>query len=564
MKHSLTLFLFFLFQFSSFAQVNVDVVLYSNPENTEHQIKNMLPQIIDAFKAENSCSNLNIVSSLEEATSPYVLEVWESGEFLRSYVFKQSRKKKETKAGQTAEVKYTAAGVANRSHIDLYMRLLENDTYGIIDLKKIQARVTRELSDSDVKSKYKPKFIDNVELTDAKLIEHEAKILEFREATQDQITEQLKNAIYSIIGDNLMGPDQVTGIHDSKDDKAKSVKIDPCPENNTIVSSNGASRIYHKEEILGHNAYFFQGGTYISPKAKNVYNITKKKEVYQLISDKKEMLMGVTSKYFDNHNISSSKAKDAVNMIFEFKYADDSEEKEYDRLKAIDKICLEFHHQAKLLNNNDIRLLAYEGKVSGVQRISVSFLKPSNFEIKTENKMFGLNLGPSSEMTKGGTKSLSTSVVTTYRDKVITNQYNIIINQSGIGISLTPESFYLDNSYEFLDHKAVSFVKIHEEEKGKIKSIIVHGNSPVDAGVKYYASTNANMDKKSKNVVELKVKDQLNKFLGLAEVKKNDKLLRELIDSGSTFYIEKVGSGIFSGDSYSNFLKVRILESFQL
>lgn len=105
------LFSFLAFHNFSYGQdVSIDLLLNTNKENFEFQLEKMVNEIID--EKTSGCISFNIINDRNEGTSPYIIELWESGEFVNQYIFKNTRKRKVTdKNGEEVEKKYTAAGI---------------------------------------------------------------------------------------------------------------------------------------------------------------------------------------------------------------------------------------------------------------------------------------------------------------------------------------------------------------------------------------------------------------------------------------------------------------------
>ncbi len=577
--HLLLIFVFFT-MFSVQAQdLTIDVVLYPNEENTTIGIDTYAKDKIEKLNAKNGCINYNLVANRTEGSSPFILEIWESKEFVTKQIFHETRTKKVKADKGTTEKSYNATGVRARGNLDVFCRFTERESTAIIDQFIIQGHIDRETEDKQARKelslgtsrKLPPKWV--VAYGD----ELDKEIITIK----NDIGNTVFSAIEVSIADNLLPPTILTGIAKKDGDKVKEVKYEKCLEQDFKQYGNFYYGVYSKSKVEGYDAYFKEGTVALKDKEGILGVSDGKKEMLPLLSKGDTLYVG--KEYaMQSFVLSKDKAEKTIDLTFNFFY---------DPLHTYtesDKRYIEFLYQSQFLNYRNIRVIAYDPLTMSINASTTRSIfeeKQEREELKAEDikstKSITVEVAKAipapkafkSKMFNGGKErdpnerylTLTTSV--TIDSKKYENSQQLEAYNMPVGLKFYNKQLDIEDvSNAVIDNK-VEILGTYETDKDKLKKVVVLSNVPLNGGEKFevFAGKTKSVKgkrkgkrskkkkgKKKKKDGEIKVKEVLNKYLAIAKVEDGDKELKKLVDQKSTLKTMKKKGGFFSGSGYSS------------
>jgi len=558
MKSSLYLFFILLLLGSEVKSqdISIDILLNVNEDNFEFQ----LDKIIEEFLAEKTegCISYNLINDISEGESPYIIELWESGEFINQYIFKNTRTRKvDGKDGEKIEKKYTAAGINVRAFYKVLGRMTERESQSIIDLFMLDGRIDKEIAEDEVRKKWKRKRSDRKELSDFILTKYESEIEKKRKETQKDIKEQLSTQLVSMVANSILPPTMVTGINKQKKDKVKKITIGNCPEIDLTQYGTFYYAIYTLTEKEG-NKIYNQVGTCYFDKEPGVMGVRKgEKELLPLIKNNTPLYVG-KHKSMDSHATSSEKTEKTKDISFIFFYEPTHTFSELERLN------LEFIYQSSFLGLKNVRVIADDKisksinetasqsiytydpekkddlsiEIGDIKSNTTIFVGISNAKkLKLESSFFKKqDINPdaeyilaTAEYKEGDTKYESMNQFETFSNNIGMYFTSIRVGLSEIKSSLTDGN--------------IKLLGIAEEKKGKVKKVYVGGTIPMDEGDSYKLYTQKDFTKKTKEFAKLKIDELVNKYVAIADVKKGDKIIAPYIEDKTQIYTKKAEGG---------------------
>lgn len=575
--HLLLIFSFLTITFIKAQDLKIDVVINVHEENKTIGLETYAKDQLERLNQQNGCINYNIVSSRSEGDSPYILELWESEEFVAKQLFyeKRSKRVKEKKGYSTKE--YTAAGVRARAIIDVFCRITERESTAIIDQFIVQGHIDRETEDKQARDelqlgshkKLPPKWV----VAYGELLDKEIEVI------KTDISNTVFSAVEVTISDQLLPPTILTGIVKKDGDKVKEVSYDKCLEQDFEQFGTFYYAVYSKQKIEGHDAYFKEGTVSLKDKRGILGVNDGKKEMLPFLSKGDTLYVG--KEYaMNSFALSKDKSKEPLDLTFYFKFDP------LHQYTESDKRYIEFLYQSHFLNYRNIRVIAYDPLTMSLNASTTRSIfeeKKETEELKTEDikftKSIYVDVGNAipvpeafkSKLLNGGKKrdpnerylDLTTSV--TVDSKEYENSQQLEAYKTPVGLKFGAKDLKIEKvSNAIIDNK-VDIIKVYETDKDKLKKVIVLSNVPLDGGEKYevFAGKESSKKKRGKRSKkkkgkkvkkdgEIKVKQVLNKYLAIAKVEDGDKDLKKLVDKNATLRTVKKKGGFFSGAAYSS------------
>jgi len=526
--------------FLSAQPIAIDVHVNKQDNNTEYSASKLLKQYVD--EATWECVTLNFIDSFDAGTSPYVLEMWEEEEFLRNFVFKETKTKKDkNRKGEEIEKKFTVAGVRVRTKIQYFGRLSERESNVILEIFNVDGDIDKDIEDEDVKAKYKKLWIDNRELNDAMIEKHAEKIAKLRVKTSKELKSLLGFAMLGAINKRLLGPVKLTDIVEKDKDKVKKMNFSHCAE--IPVKGDGVFNMtcYSEEELNGVRYIMNQGGVYLAKKdEKEVFNVRGgKKEILRAFEEDKAIYVGYKD-YMFNEDLSSAKSEDARKVTFNFFYA------AMFPFSDLDKTKFQLFFQARYLGYRNLKVLRTD------------FIKNRGADILTEGgtDLVYVIIGDfkTSKLSKSATDRVAGVEVSTYNDKKKVEEKSWITGykDSKDTWQTNYDHLVMGAIDEAILKNDVEIIGIIEQKDKEVKKVLIRTTLPVDKS-KFKIYDKKRVTKKTKELAKIKVKDITGRYTAIAEVTDGKKELLPKLKSNATLTIKHEGGGIFSLGSSDGF-----------
>ena len=576
MKKTLTILCLALICSLGYAQeeVHIDILCYEdNNEKNIYDINEIVASIVDAKNAEEGCLKYHIITNRNQGKSKYIVELWESPSWTQNFVFNKKRTRQTTKKdGSKGTAKYKAHGIAVVTDYDVYIRLIEAKTTQVLDLGILDSGRRYEIEDKEVREMWDPKNLG--ELLAEKEIEHEEEIANLKTEMLDNNIKYLGEIIQKMTQTQLLGPAKISAAKEIKKDKLKSVEVAYCPEVDFTEFGMVYYGVLRQDQIAGENIYIKEGTVYFGDKEGSFFKVRKgEKELLPYVNDGTALYIGDENK-IDLHNISEAKQKETIDLDFRVQL------KPTHTFSKLNILHFMFMLQNKYLNYDNIRVIAYDPLTESLNNtmtqsimstankaeegdltnslsnthieVTISDLVKSPLEGNGKIAKLLSNDSPPPKNQRYAFMTLSlTKEEKSYKSEMleITGRLvgkDFIIETNTIDSEEIDDQL-IDNSLKVLD--------IHESDKDKLKSVYVSSTVPMEKGNKYKVYSTAKFGKKTKVTGKLKIKEVLNRFVGIAEVKDGDKDLMKLWKAKKTMYSTADGSGFFSSGGFSNKLK---------
>ena len=509
-------------------QVSVDFVLYQDEKKTQYRLVDLFNDVIKKKVGKYNCSEFRIVEDRKQATSQYVFELWEFGDYSKSNIFRETRYQKKTDSNnKEITTTYVAAGVQTSASTKLMGRLIDRVTFEVIDVFYINGDQRREIEDTDVKNKYNPSLGPNVKLENEKLAQYDNQLLEIRKGFYYGYVDKLEMAIHQCLR-NILPPPIITKIHLEKEGKVKEVQIDECYEKEVNADWLYCD-IMAEKEILDSKVFFKVGTSYPkSTKDKNNQNsisilgIRKgEKELYPLLQNKTKLI---------------ALEKPELEFYFEDKFKGEKKfifyNIEYDiksPYTVANKKYIELFLQSHFTTLKDVKTLAYlPEENSNIETIKTTVLNPNKYGDKLIKWDKSLNENNGSivikfEFNSNGTPIkdeitiytlpgyMETNIVTNELEMVKIDQ-NIISNKASIkGITTIP-----DEKDEFILVQTDNLIT-------RVNDILVYDTPEIN--------------KKTKPVGTLEKEMNLSPYLGVFKIDDGKKILQPGIKAKTNYYL---------------------------
>ncbi len=272
-------------------KLNVDVLIHSNKNNIEFPLNDYVPEFIQN-KGEEDCIKYNLINSLQEGNSDFIVELWESDEYLNSFIFREIRYKEKTnKDGEKYKSSYIAAGIRVKADINVFVRMIERKTTAIIDLFKVDGDVSREIASKEVKNKWRKKR-SNKALEEMVLAVYDKEISKRRESIRSDFAKRVTLSMDKMVAKILLPPTKITKIKKFKKNKAKEVYIKACPERKE-EGDFWRYPVCIKKEIEGFDVFERVGSANYGTEKKGYLSVGKgKKEIFAYLKDNVELYLG--------------------------------------------------------------------------------------------------------------------------------------------------------------------------------------------------------------------------------------------------------------------------------
>lgn len=535
--------------------INIDIVINANAENEVYKLQDIVQSIIS--EQIDGCAEYAIIAKAEDGTADIILELWESKEFLNQGIFKETRKEETSDANGKKTVKRRkVAGILVNDEIKLYARMTERESGSVIDLFVLMGALGHEYDVEEVANSWTNDISERRRIKENILFNNDDIVQEGRAANLLTLKDKLAKAMQSLVSDNLATEAKIVGIAKQKKDKVKKANIEKCADVDISKYGTIYFDIQAGSDFEGERIYREVGSCYFD-QDESIVGIRKgEKELLPLIKSGAELYIA-DANAIDQSNLSKFKTEDTKDMAFVFFYDPTHTYTELDRLH------IEFMYQASLLGYKDVRVIANDAvtesinegmsksiyssakneedkielnidNIKSTNTIYVGLSNPQKFKVSLA-KLFG-------EKPNENARFMSSTIK--YKDELIEIEENeerqLIKKKSG---------------YYFDDHKVdiagiiglinngeLRILGVEEEKKGKVKKVIVTSNAPLSRKAKYNIY-DKKITKKTKPALELRIDEILNTYTAIAEVKKGEKKVLELLKGKKKLRSEKESSG---------------------
>lgn len=583
-KINFALILTFLTYLASYAQeITIDVVLNSNPDNTTIGLSTYADQTLENLHSQNGCIIYNVVADRTKGSSPYIIEIWESKEYIAKEIFHERRTKRVEVKGGYDDKEYTATGVRARAIVDVFCRFTERESTSIIDQYIVQGHVDREIADDQAK---KGMSIGDSKKMPPKWVVAYGEELDKEIATiKRDIGNTVFGALETTIADKILPPTILTGIAKKDGDKVKEVYYQKCIEQDFQQFGNFYYGVYSKDKVEGFNAYFKQGTVALKDK-EGIFGVSDgKKEMLPLLSKGDTLYVG-KAYAMESHALSKDKVEKPIDLTFNFFYDP------LHNYSETDKLYVEFLYQSQFLNYRNIRVIAYDPLTMSLNETTTRSIfdeKKESTELKTDDikstqsifvdvsKAIPAPKAFKSKLLNGGKKRDPNERFVTLTTRVNRNSkkyedsQQLTILKTPVGHKFYNTKLEIEDVKNAIIDNSVEIITTYETDKDKLKKVIILSNVPLEGGEKYevFASNQKGRSgkkkkkgkrskkkkgkkKNGKKDGEIKVDEILNKYMAIAKVEDGDKDLKILMDQNAAFKTSKKKGGFFSGAAFSN------------
>lgn len=535
--------------------IKIDVLTNINSNNEVYKLNDLLEDIIS--EQDNGCAIYNPISKEEDGTADIILELWESQEFFDQKIFKETRTDEKTNAaGKTTVSKRKVAGILVKDEIKLYGRMTERASGSVIDLFVLLGSVGHEYDVKEVALSWSKNPSEFKRIQENILFNNEDIVQEGRAANVVAVKDRLAEIMSLMVSENLATEAKIVGIAKQKKDKVKKIEIEKCADVDISKYGTIYFGIVQGSDYEGERIYRKVGTCYFDQED-NIMGVRKgEKELLPLIEAGEDLFVA-DAIAIDQNSLSKYKTKETKDMTFVFFYDPTHTYTELDRLH------IEFMYQASLLGYRDVRVMANDAITESInQSMSKSIYSPAKSDkeeielnidnIKSTNTIFVGLSNPEeykaslatlfSEKPNRDARFMSSTIK--YKDELIEINKNenrkIVKRKSG---------YYFDNHLVeveaikgLINNSGLKILGVEEEKKGKVKKVIVTSNEPLSRKAKYNIY-DQKITKKSKPVLQLKIDEILNTYTAIAEVKKGEKKVLDLLKSNKKLISEKKSSG---------------------
>jgi len=409
------------------------------------------------------------------------------------------------------------------------------------------------------------------------LFNNEDIVLEGRAANVVSLKEKLSDAIKEMVTNNLMVETKIVGIAEQKKDKVKKAKIEKCEGVDFTKYGTFYFGIKEGSEYKGQKIYREVGTCYYD-KDESIVGIKKgEKELVSLINSGAELFIA-DADAIDQSNLSKFKIDNPKDISFVFMYDPTHPYSDLDRLH------IEFLYQASMLGYRDVRVIANDAVTQSINETmgksiySVGKGKDAKVEINLDNikSTNTIYVGLSNPMkapaslaklfdqeTDKDAEFLFSTIK--YKDGVVEMSANedrqLIKKKSGYYFDSHEADFGTVRA--LINDNQLTILGPEEEKKGKVKSVIVTSNEPLEKGDKYEIY-DKKIRKKVKPVVELKIDELLNTHTAIARVRDGEKKVLELLSSGKKLRSSKKTGGLLGAVLGSSYPELRFHRAYHV
>lgn len=525
-------------------EIKVDIVSNGNSENVEFPLRDLVKNAI--AREENPCLAYDLAESFEEATAPYVIELWDSEEYLEQFMFKDKRERTVQQVGnRSVKETYIAAGIRVRAHYKIIGRLVERETDNVVDVFTLGGIIDREIYVPEVESKFRVGMSSANRSLEAKiLVDYGDEITRSRDETIQEVQATLLTAMQTTLSANVLPHAEVSGIVKQKKDKVKSVSFDFCDEVQLYRHGTIGMPLIVEEEVAGYKAYRNVATYFKDPKNK-VFRIGRGQSDLLPLIQSGARLLGCDEDAVLNTKLAANKIDGYEKVSFVLQYPMIHNYTDFDRK------YIELLFQSSLIGYRSIGVVGHDAFTASLNNTFAGAFEReerdstdlSVDEIVNSNQIWVTidELYRNPDDTKWDKIGCAVSEGKDDEENLI-----LYVKKRARGLDFGSDQIKYKNLRDSLLDRSVEIVGVCEEKKGKIKSIYVRGVEPLDSGDEYYLYDTDKIGKKTKPVAEFKVKDLLSTQLAIAKVTEGDKEIGELLKK--QYYIIPEESGGFTGN----------------
>ncbi|MFT6333838.1 MAG: hypothetical protein ACI86M_001776 [Saprospiraceae bacterium] len=547
-------------------EIKIDIITNVNSENEVYKLRDIVQAII--FEQSGGCAEYNVISKAADGTADIILELWESKESLDQGIFKITRKKETSDArGKKTVTRRKVAGIIVSDEIKLFARMTERESGSIIDLFILFGELGHEFDVEEVANSWTNDRAERKRIEENIIFNNDDIVQEGRAANVLTLKERLGNAMKLLVIENLATEAKIVGIAKQKKDKVKKVKIEKCADVDITKYGTFYYGIQEAIDYEGERIYREVGTCYFDEDESIVGIKRGEKELLPLIKSGAELYIA-DAVAIDQSNLSKFKTKETNDMAFVFFYDPTHTYSDLDRLH------IEFMHQASLLGYKDVRVIANDAVTESInQGMSKSIYSPAKSEkeeielnidnIKSTNTIFvGLSNPEKYKASwaklfgeKPNEKARFMSSTIKYKDQEVEieeHENRQLIDRKS-GYFFDNQQIGIEKVRGLINNTELRILGVEEEKKGKVKKVIVTSNEPLSKNAKYEIY-DKRITKKTKPVLELKIDELLNTYTAIAEVKKGEKKVLDLLKSNKKLRSvkESSGGGLFGALSGSS------------
>lgn len=524
-----TTLLVFLFAFHSNTQdLSIDIITYSE-DKSFLQLEDLLSEALDY---DWDCVSINRINSLEEASSDFILELWDSPSYEETYIYYQERTRFDKEGKKQKKYEH---GIGYEFVYDIYGRLYERANNNIIDIfdigkyinweEKVRRRSTL-LKKGDrfqlVKRYITPKAKEEVE-----------KIRKKFDIKKDSIHNNyiagLKSSIMRVINEKLLPGARVTGIHKQKKEKVKAITFSKCKETDFFDSGLIYMPITQKVKLKGYDAYRKVATCYTQGK-EGILNIRKgEKELLPLLTNGSDLYVG-DAKIMEPMSLMKYKTDDVRSINFVFQYEADHTFSDFERK------VLELLFQSSFIGYQDIAVRANDPFTSEINKSlgqSIYTYDPDN---KVEVDLSSFDSAPPNSktifvaITKEGSSTIKANASLKIDGEEITDKEKLTQISKDYRL-INDRRVFLENIRFKIENQQLELLEIEEEKKDNVYYVSAKSMIPLDKNDVYLGYDIANPTKDDEPIIELKFDHALSKYVGVAKVKEGGKIIKDYMTS---------------------------------
>lgn len=534
-----TSILFLLFTTLIYGQeVMIDVILHPTLENKVHTLASVVDDVIE--RKQGDCIQLNVVPDLASAKNPYILELWDNKEFVNEYISSGMRPKREIVDGTEVMNRYFVTNLVVKSIYRIYGRLSERKSGAVVEVFKVGDEAIREVEYDEIYEHFSRRSDKRKLLTDYILRTYKEDVDREKATNIQAYKNALYDAIATTIEDHLVPPIRVLSVSEKED--TYTLKYDICPEEYLDRHGKEVYPIIQPFTIQKEQVYRTVGtARYLSNDELEV--IQGGASLQAMLDDEGELYISKPEKVRPTLKHSIPKDAHKLELLIRHKGGD-----KYER--ALVELTL----QSKYLGYRNLRMISNSPMINSLNdRLAANeYLRGNLGRLMPPNHLFA-DLDNPSRLNKKqfkalfpntkyvhGTNILTRTEVSLWLDKKIQSYKDALY--LSIGHILPRDIYYESGKYpstivKELSQTGLSILEVVEEDRARIKTVIVRSNEAIQEGQVYNVYTLKNIGRKTKVRAQLQIETVLNKYVGFARVIEGEKNLNKLVENEKPFYI---------------------------
>ncbi len=549
-------------------QYAVDVIL--NKTSTDQSLN--LDALFDHLNTNyDGCLEFIRVDRFNNAQSPYTLEIWDTPFTIGTKILRETRiKEVVNKNNQKQEKRYVFNGFQTRTNYHLNFRLIETQSRSVLDVFNLSGTFLLD-EESEIVQESWPSASGKSTIEYKKAIKEIEDIIfdeypEVPDNLESQARDKIKSAFTNVIkirlSHALLPPLYVSETAKVKGDKVKEVIYEGCND----IDVTGFGMFYYpflsNKKVGDFDAYTQISKGYVNSKdeTSKVLGVRKNEKELLVAMNNNEEIIIADVENLPQRNLNANKDEELIDLSILLTYENSS------AFTSFDKKSLLLLFQAHFLNYSNMRVIAYDTMINNDsetnEKISNTIINVHISDMLDTKKINKAKKGLS-KFLKEEDKDLGNP-----RDRFMYATLSLALDDDIYEDKIELQGFYTKNvlqivsstlNFESINQAiiddSVVIIETDKVEKDKVKTLYVRSFAPMQDGKKYKFYDTPNIGKKTKSLAEIKIKDVLSSYLGLAEVKDGDKNLYKALNSDQDLYSKINTGGFFGSDGFKNSFK---------